>query len=73
MPGSPANSSRGLMYSAPGRRRSADAELWRPCEPDVVRGSGTKSGSCVYFGHGFRRHRKAVGRIRPAKRRERDK
>jgi hypothetical protein len=26
------------------RRRSADAELWRPLEPDVVRGPGTKSG-----------------------------
>jgi hypothetical protein len=35
--------------SAAGRRRSADAELWRPCEPDVVMGPGTKSGRCVYF------------------------
>jgi hypothetical protein len=34
--------------SAAGRRRSANAELWRPCESDVVRGPGTKSGSCGY-------------------------
>ena len=34
---------------AASRRRSADAELWRPCEPDLVRGPGTKSGSCGYF------------------------
>ena len=27
-----------FLGSAPGRRRSADADLWRPCEPDVVRG-----------------------------------
>ena len=28
-----------------GRRRSADAELWRPCEPDVARGNRGGVGS----------------------------
>jgi nucleoside-diphosphate-sugar epimerase/acyl carrier protein len=32
-----------------GRRRSANAELWRPCEPDEARGPGAKSGCS---GHG---------------------
>jgi hypothetical protein len=35
-----------IECSAATRRRSADAELWRPCEPDVGRGPGTKSESC---------------------------
>jgi hypothetical protein len=28
-----------------GRRRSPDAELWRPCEPDVARGNRGRVGS----------------------------
>jgi hypothetical protein len=43
-----AASSCGTGDDAAGRRRSADAELWRPSESDVVRGPGTKSGSCAY-------------------------
>jgi LysM repeat protein len=35
--------------SAPGRRRSTDAELWHPCESDVAKGPGTESGRCAYF------------------------
>jgi hypothetical protein len=42
-------SSERATRSATGRRRSADAELWRACEPDVVMGLGTKLGRHVYL------------------------
>jgi hypothetical protein len=36
--------------SAPGRRRSADSELWRPCEPDVIMGPGrSREGASTFL------------------------
>jgi len=35
-------------HGSGGRRRSADAELWRPCKPDVARGDRAESGASPY-------------------------
>jgi hypothetical protein len=35
-------------HGSGGRRRSADAELWRPCWPDVARGDRAESGASPY-------------------------